>query len=635
MSFRVMHPQWIYAACFAVPFILLALRWFASMSLLRRWSAVLLRLVLFGLLALLLAGTSAVRTTDKFAVIFVVDVSKSMDRPINSIKGWESVSATQLAAPGTQHDLSPTKPVSALIRRFIDDTAARRGPDDMVGIVAFARQAAAVVSPTRSTDLEWSPDLPLGDATNIEDAIRLARAMLPPDAAGRIVLFSDGVQTTGDALAAASRLGAVNVGGQGRRDAEGGGGDGTGSRGAVPICVIPVEYDVRQEVYVESLDAPPHAAAGSTVSVRVVLVSTSATSGTLRLLDEQRPIDLNGSSPGDGRRVSLVPGQNVIVLDVPLPPGRIHRFRAIYESDVDPASPPDAPTLLGDTLTQNNVAEAFTITPGQGAILHLNAVNTGEGTTLSRTLVEAGFNVESVRPDALPSDLLTLQTYDLVIFENVGADGLSPDRQRLLLSYVKDLGGGLLIVGGPDAFGGGGWRGSELATVFPVELELPDRVVTPDSAIVFVIDNSGSMGFHVQGSVRSLQEIANESTALAIKSLEKNDLVGVISFNDGLAIRIPLAPNTNPEASAAIARSIHEGGGTVAGPALEEAANQLAPIQARSKHILLLSDGRSQGAESLAGLAARINARGITVSAISLGDIADRTTMQAIAVSGG
>ena len=77
-----------------------------------------------------------------------------------------------------------------------------------------------------------------------------------------------------------------------------------------------------------------------------------------------------------------------------------------------------------------------------------------------------------------PADLLTLQTYDLVIFENVGADALAPDRQRLLLSYVKDLGGGLLIVGGPDAFGGGGWRGSELASIFPVQLELPDRIVT-------------------------------------------------------------------------------------------------------------------------------------------------------------
>src|SRR5690606_10996625 len=116
-------------------------------------------------------------------------------------------------------------------------------------------------------------------------ALRLAAAMIPPDAAGRIVLFSDGNETAGDSLRASREL----VGGRaGSRRTE------SGARAPLPIDVVPFAYRVDDEVVLESVDTPPQAPAGAVVNVRVVLDAASEASGTLQLLREKEILDING-----------------------------------------------------------------------------------------------------------------------------------------------------------------------------------------------------------------------------------------------------------------------------------------------------------------------------------------------------
>lgn len=291
MEFRLSNPQWVYAGLVLVPVVLLGLAWFSSMGAVRRWSAIVLRAMLFAMIVLLLVGASAVTRTDKFTAVVVVDISGSMDRPAGALTGAtlpEGATAEERAAWGL-------RPAMDLIRRFVREAAATAGPDDSVGIVAFAGRAAVVMSPTRAGvegtgQIDWPVDLPLGEGTNIEQALRLARAMMPPDAAGRIILASDGVQTAGDALAAArqSVSGGVAGGDTGKDDPAGKTRGGTGGgRGVVPISVLPIEYEITREVFVDSVDAPPRAAAGATATVRVTLTSTGPATGTLRLLDRK------------------------------------------------------------------------------------------------------------------------------------------------------------------------------------------------------------------------------------------------------------------------------------------------------------------------------------------------------------
>lgn len=618
MNFRFDQPAWLLLAIIAVPMGVLALRWFGAMSRPRRWSAAMLRLSLLSLLAAMLAGLTLVRPSDQMAVIAVVDTSGSV---------------TQFFKPGVDAE-GRALTVNEAVSGFLTVAGRSRRPDDRVGVVTFDHRATAVQSPSRGTRFDVPPSMstPAQDTgTNIDAAVRLAAAMIPSDAIGRIVVFSDGVATAGNASRAAE---AIAGGGS---EARSGGAEtpAQSSPRRVAIDVVPLEYAVTTEVIVESVDSPPTAPALSSVPVRVVLSSAGEALGTLQVLHEGEPADINGDEPGNGLRLRLSPGRNVQQVVVPLGPGRVHRFEAVWEPDPVGSDPARG---VQDTILTNNRAASFTVAPGRGSVLLVDGVSGGDpggpGAILANTLRSAQIDVQAVSADAVQPDLLWLQAFDLVILQNIAADALPRRTQEALVAYVTQLGGGLIMVGGPDSFGPGGWKGTDLEPILPVKLDLPERLVTPAAAVVIIIDNSGSMNRSVMGSDRSQQEIANEGAAIAIESMDKADLVGVISFNNAYTIEVPLSPNRDPRASAAKVRSIAPDGGTFLPPALEEAHRQLRNATADVKHVIVLSDGVSQGTEDLPALVERMAKDKISVSTIAVGDGADATVMSRMASLG-
>ncbi|MGP1310989.1 MAG: glutamine amidotransferase, partial [Phycisphaerales bacterium] len=335
------------------------------------------------------------------------------------------------------------------------------------------------------------------------------------------------------------------------------------------------------------------------------------------------------------REVSFGPGRAVELFQVRLDDRRVHRYEAVFEPEADAQGVP-----LRDRVAANNRAGAFTISPGRGAILLIDGVSDGEAQGAGRTLVgalgETGLDVRVVSPLEAPTDLLTLQNYDLVILENVAAEEIPAQTQRLLADFVTRSGGGLAMVGGPDSFGAGGWKGSALEPILPVTLDLPEQLIVPPAAMMIVLDSSGSMARGLLGGMRSQQAIANEGAARAILSLDEQDLVGVLEFNNFTNTVVPLGPNDDPSASAERVRRIVPGGGTNMYPALAEAGAKLAEVEAQVKHVIVLSDGMSQGAPSQGfQIAEDLRAQGVTVSTIAVGDGADTTTLSEIAELGG
>lgn len=68
-----------------------------------------------------------------------------------------------------------------------------------------------------------------------------------------------------------------------------------------------------------------------------------------------------------------------------------------------------------------------------------------------------------------PSTMEELLSYDVVVLADVPQDPLTLDKRQQLADYVK-LGGGLLVLGGPYAYGGGAWKGSPLEPLLPVAI---------------------------------------------------------------------------------------------------------------------------------------------------------------------
>lgn len=626
MNLHLEQPLWLLSGLLAVPMAAAAMVAFSTMSRWRRGLSALVRTFLVFVIAVILAGLASVRETHKVAIIAVVDVSESVQR--QPAEGIEKISSAE-GSQGAEGSARITSTLEAVRVQLLRATA-RRGPEDLLGIVAFDAGQMLVASPSPAKLVADRPlEYTSREGTNIAGALAFAASLVPTDATGRILLITDGVQTEGDGLKTAREIASASGLGSGISTLV------LGTSAGVSIDVVPLRYAVRPEVLIESVDSPPVAAVGAPVTVRAILRSTDAASGTVRLLDNGQEVDVNGNEPGTGRRMVLSAGANLFVAEIPIGTSRVHRFRVVYEPD--PAPGGQGP--LGDRIAANNEGESFTITPSVGSVLHVDGVaefsDELRPSPLAQTLRAAEIEVTTVPAAGIPTDLLSLQNYDLVVLENVPADAVPLNSQQAIAAHVREMGGGLIMIGGPMSFASGGWKGSPIEPILPVVIDLPDTVVESEAAIVFILDNSGSMSRSIMGSSRSQQEIANESAARAVLSLNRKDLVGVITFNNSYDVVTPLLPNANPAATAERIRGISAGGGTNAGPALEEAKRSLAGVKAKVKHVVLLSDGKSQRASRLPEIAKEMHEQGITVSAISIGDGADLPTMEAIASNGG
>jgi len=601
MNVRFEQPAWLWLLTLIVPMLWMSIRMLSGMWRVRAVTVALTRAALLTLLALTLAGATSVRESDRLAVIAVIDVSSSV----------RTLGASGLAAAlaGSTPDAVVTTSAIDAVRDWLTQATREHDPDDLLGVVVFDGAARAVLAPRPVASVhldEIGLDVTTAQGTNIATAIRLARAIVPPGASARIALVSDGVETTGSAVQAASE-----------------------SDGA-PIDVAPIAYRLEHEVLVEFVDAPTTSRAGSVIPVRIGLRSSAPASGSLRLLSDGEPVDLNGAQPGSDRQVTLQQGLNIEIADVSLSDAAVHRFEAFFE-----------PAPGDDAIASNNRGEAITVTPGGGRALIVDGFNSGGGESaaakeLASLFASAGLQSAALPPEATPGDLLLLQSYDLIVLLNVAADELSQAGQTNLATYVSELGGGLLTLGGPKALGAGGWKGTPIEPILPVTLDVPDEVIAPAVAIAFVIDSSGSMGATVMGSTRSQQDIANEATAQAIRALEKRDLVAVYAFDMTTRTVVPIGPNADPETSAQRVLSIAPGGGTNMYPALARAGSALASANAKIKHVIVLSDGQSAGAAATGvETARRLAASGVSVTTIAVGDGADVQTMRAIADAGG
>jgi hypothetical protein len=221
-----------------------------------------------------------------------------------------------------------------------------------------------------------------------------------------------------------------------------------------------------------------------------------------------------------------------------------------------------------------------------------------------------------------------------------GAGQFTRGQQELLSTYVTD-GGGLLMTGGPDSFGFGGWFRTPVEDVLPVTTDLRTGVEIPLVALVIILDRSQSMS---AGNPSRL-ELAKEGALAVVELAYHEDLLGLIAFSDTPEWVFNLRPATERgkrEMLSAIL-ALQTQGGTILGPAYLQALEVLENSEAALKHIIVLSDGKLyDGRSPFGGTAtdfgelARRGERGrITTSTIAIGRDADFEQLREIALAGG
>jgi len=593
MNLRFDQPEYWWLALLIIPIILLGWRSLPGMDRARQSLAIAFRCLLIIILCCVLSTPHIDRQHDHLSVIGVVDISESIRRfgvvPANEPAGQSSA--------------------LEYIRQWVEQTVDQKGMQDRFGLVVFDGEASAAMLPTREQDIAVNLSLPEIPGTDIAGGISLAMGMFPPDTARRLVLISDGNETRGSALEAAQHAAGVATS-SGEKETYFG----------IPIDIVHVDHNPISDVQVVRVEAPASAKPGQTITVRVVLETTNPTTGDLTLQREGQAIDINGTAPGTSRHIQLPAGQSVHLVQVTLGKLPINRFKAIFEP-VDPQA---------DALPDNNDAETFTATPSQGEILIVNRDARLKTGVLAGILRRAELPVRAIVPDEMSHDLLSLQNYDLVVLNDVAAHELSAPQHATLSHYVSDLGGGLIMVGGENSFGAGGWNNTAVADILPVELDPPKEIRLPSAALVLVLDKSGSMNQHVAGARATQQEVANEGVALAIESLRRDSLVGVVSFDYFAHEVISLQRNDRPEQFAQRIRGIQAEGGTDLKPGLTRAFNMLRNVEAEKKRIVCLTDGHSETTE-LDDIVRAMVAHDIKLSTIAVGDAADHAMLEHLA----
>lgn len=530
----------------------------------RQIGTLLLRLGAVLCLILALVGLQQKDQEDILSVVFLLDVSDSV----------------------------PTMQQKAGIEQ-INTVLDTLKPTDLFSVILFAGGATvSVPNQPKAVQPHLTGEILSGTeidrtATNLAGAIQLGLNLPTNGQVGqkRLVLLSDGVQNVGEAAALLDLVRASEI----------------------EVFTLPLSSEREYEVWVREMRIPSQVRAGETFPVRAIVETTADTAVQVRLYRNDTPVT-------EPQMVALKKGKQSINFSQQISEEDVYKYR--IELSVDNST--------GDN-PENNTGYGVTRVYGTPHILYIEADN-GQTEALKTVLEMSSLAVEILQPAEFPTDFITLQNSDAIILSNVSADEFSALQLEHIESYVRDLGKGLVVIGGDRAFGRGGYHDTPLEQVAP--LEMTPRQKKESLALMLVVDASGSMANYI-GPDQKIQ-LALEGVRASIRALDDEDRVGVITF--AAKIRMDHPPTTAHEEMLREVGKLRPGSGTKMYPALEKAYQRLQAVDAKQKHILLLSDGKSEG--DFIPLAKRIAADKMTLSTIAIGD-ADRALMKAIAEAGG
>jgi len=148
-----------------------------------------------------------------------------------------------------------------------------------------------------------------------------------------------------------------------------------------------------------------------------------------------------------------------------------------------------AAALPGEIVADNNQASSYiNVLAGGLGILYVEGKVRWEYKFLRRTLeASPDFQVTPAlilaplgpgRQGRLPEDLFDWNRYECIILGDVKPDVFTAEQLETLKTAVSDGGKGLMMIGGYDAFGAGGWHRTPLADSMPVTMDGTDRQVT-------------------------------------------------------------------------------------------------------------------------------------------------------------
>lgn len=520
-------------------------------------------------------------------LIVALLVLAMVDPPISSGSG----DVTTVFVVDVSDSMGDTARSSA--RAWVDSALTEAGGGSEWGVVEFGADAR-VGTPVGTEAYRRARGVET-EATNLARGLRLAESMLTGETRQRLVLVSDGRGNTGDLQAEVDRLESLGT-------------------------VIDVHTVVGSEVAdaaVSGLDMPSSVNVDETFEVTVEVLSTITGEATVELS--------KGDEAVGTQVVSLVPGPNYVTFSAEAGESGLQRFSATVE-------------LTGDAVPENNTHRAGVEVRGPASVLIVHG-GVDQGAVLEDALSARGLVVERVGIEEFPP-LQELAIHRAVILVDVNSRDMDDEKYATLNTFVRDLGRGMIVVGGTHSYGLGGYRDTPLESLLPVDSEAPDTQREVEVAEVLLIDTSESMGachcseggmISEEGGVNKT-DISKAGALRAVEALGPNDEIGLLAFSGGTDWVIPLQELPDESVISNSIATLRPFGETRIIPALEEAAAELLMSEKEIKHIILFTDGFTPELEvgadftgmpvvgDLLGMVEELASQGVTVSVVGTGE---------------
>jgi uncharacterized membrane protein len=470
----------------------------------------------------------------------------------------------------------------------IRDTSAGMGEEDRAGLIIFGKSPSVEVA--MGGDFTLSPYRSTLDRsfTNIHEALKLAVGKFPAKGKNRIMLLSDGNQNLDDAIEMAYLAQSLDI----------------------EIYPAPLDTWFRKnEVFVEKMETPESVPLDTPFEIRLLVSSTKAGPGEVALLKNGLVLT--------AQNLTLQAGKNVVRFTDQLTEKGLYLYSAVINAPFD-------------SVFQNNEGLSFTQGAKRSEVLYLS--DREAASPLARALTQQGLQIVREPLKNLPRSMQGLLEYRAIIMDNVSGKELSFTAMENLENYVRDLGGGLVMVGGDRSFGLGGYLKTPVEKALPVYMDVPTNLELPGFCLILVLDKSASMAGNLRG--KNKLEGAKVAAFSAIEMLNPMDKTAILAFDTEFQWIVPITRADQRREIAEKLSSLIEGGGTDLYPGLREAFRILKTAKAAKKHVIILSDGLTEKG-NFKWLVNAMREERITVSTVSIGSDADVEIMKSIAAWGG
>jgi uncharacterized membrane protein len=315
-------------------------------------------------------------------------------------------------------------------------------------VLRFFRFSSSADRLAQTADLQYA-----GTSTHLGQALERARDELSGLPLAGLVMVSDGADTSDASLdepLASLKARSIPV---------------------FPIGVGQEHFD--RDIQITRVETPRSTLKGTSLAVDVVISQTgyAGTSVPLHVEDDGRIVSSqNVTLPPDGQSTTV--RVNFTANDA---------GPRLFKVRIEPQS--------GEQVTQNNSRDTLVeVWDRRERVLYMEGEPRfemkfirraiGDDPNLAVTILQRTAEDKYLRLDVadaeevvggFPKTREELFAYRAIILGSVEAASFSPDQLRMLADFVSKRGGGLLMLGGRRSFAEGGWAGTPVAEVLPVE----------------------------------------------------------------------------------------------------------------------------------------------------------------------